>query len=471
MNLSDFQKLNLPDNPGVYFFRDSVGGVLYIGKATSLRDRVRSYFSDDLIKTRGRLLVDMLAQAKTVTWQETDSVLEAFILETELIKEYHPKYNTKEKDNRSFNYVVFTKEDFPRVLVVRGRSLKLAGKSAKEQIEALGYQYTDVFGPYPHGAELREALKIIRKIFPYRDKCTPYTGPKIDAKKVELDESGATVKSSGGQYAKPCFNRTIGLCPGVCSGEISKSEYKNRIKELRMFFKGKKMSIVKDLEKSMHDLAKKQMFEKAGEIKKTLYSLAHIKDISMIKRDMEPLSNDLEKADATNGDDRLVGSARSARIEAYDIAHMSGKNMVGAMVVMIDGEFENDQYRIFNIKGYDKANDLGALEEVLVRRFAHKEWLYPDTIVIDGGPVHLKRAKNVIDDIFRKISKDFIKKSCIKKPEIVSVVKDDKHKAKEVLRQSRKTYVSNDLAVKINAECHRFVIKHFRKRQESQIFK
>jgi excinuclease UvrABC nuclease subunit len=157
MNLDDFKKLNLPDGPGVYFFKKGVD-TLYIGKATSLRDRVRSYFNDDLIQTRGRLLVDMVTQADTITFQETDSVLEAFILESELIKKYLPRYNTKEKDNKSFNYVVITKEEFPRVLVVRGRNLEQAnqaGSTKQEQIDALGFEYTDVFGPFPFGAELR----------------------------------------------------------------------------------------------------------------------------------------------------------------------------------------------------------------------------------------------------------------------------------------------------------------------------
>ncbi len=171
MILKEYSVKNMPDKPGVYFFlSEKAQGVpsdkkqiLYIGKATSLRDRVKSYFGDDLISTRGPLLVDMITRAQDVVWQETDSVLEALILEAQLIKKYQPFYNTKEKDNRSFNYVVITKETFPRVLIIRGRTLDIA-----QQKKELGVKYT--FGPFPHANALRVALRIIRKMFPFVEK-------------------------------------------------------------------------------------------------------------------------------------------------------------------------------------------------------------------------------------------------------------------------------------------------------------
>src|SRR4051812_16369720 len=112
MTSDDFKTLSekLPDAPGVYIFRDGEKNILYIGKATSLHDRVRSYFGPDLIQTRGRLLVDMVALATEIDHIQTDSVLEALILEANLIKKHQPKYNTKEKDNKSYNYVVFSDE-------------------------------------------------------------------------------------------------------------------------------------------------------------------------------------------------------------------------------------------------------------------------------------------------------------------------------------------------------------------------
>ncbi|MEI6553671.1 MAG: GIY-YIG nuclease family protein, partial [bacterium] len=178
----DFDKIykKLPDSPGIYLFKRGKN-LLYVGKATSLRQRVRSYFSNDLIKTRGRLLVDMVTLADKIDFEKTDSVLEALILEAQYIKEHQPKYNTKDKDNKSYNYVAITDENFPRVLVVRGRNLEQNLASTSEK-----YKYT--FGPYPYGGELKEALNLIRKIFPFRDKCTPFAelkykpGTKVETK-------------------------------------------------------------------------------------------------------------------------------------------------------------------------------------------------------------------------------------------------------------------------------------------------
>ena len=216
------QKLTtkLPDNPGVYIFRGPKRVILYIGKATSLHTRVASYFRRDLISTRGPIIAGMIEAAKNVDFIETDSVLEALILEAQLIKKHQPPYNTKEKDNKSFNYVVITKEDFPRVTTMRGREMdELAnsrlGLGLKSEVKYL-------FGPFPQGGVLREALNIVRKIFPFRDKCKVGQG-------------------------KPCFNAQIGLCPGVCAGLVSKTEYAKTIRRTKLFFEVKKKTLVSGL--------------------------------------------------------------------------------------------------------------------------------------------------------------------------------------------------------------------------------
>jgi excinuclease UvrABC nuclease subunit len=410
----DFEKLKLPETPGIYLFKKGKD-LLYVGKATSLRQRVRSYFSNDLMKTRGRLLVDMIALAERIDFKVTDSVLEALILEAQYIKENQPKYNTKDKDNKSYNYVVITDEEYPRVLVVRGRNLE---KNIGEE----EYRYT--FGPYPYGGELKEALKLVRKIFPFRDKCTPLGDLKSKTN------------------PRPCFNRMIGLCPGVCTGEISKKDYDIQIKNIKMFFEGKKPMLLKSLEKQMNVFAKEKEFEKAGKIKRTIFALNHIQDVSLMKR----------------VDSEIPG----IRIEAYDIAHLSGKKMVGAMVVMKDGELINNLYRKFIIKGFDKANDPGALGEIIKRRSNHLEWGLPKIIVVDGNQVQLKRAKESFghqDVLF------------------CSVVKDQTHKAREILFFDKKAWegwqIENNISmklleeqiIKINAEVHRFVITFHKKRR------
>src|SRR3989344_9325582 len=239
MEHKNLKKLNMPDKPGVYFFvKDDK--ILYIGKATSLRGRVRSYFSKDLIATRGPVIVDMVFKSSKIDWQATDSVLEALILEANLIKKHQPKYNTKEKDDKSFNYVVITKEKLPKVIIVRGRAL--------EKYKGIA------FGPYTSGPQLREAMKIIRRIFPY------------------LDEKSKN-------YLE--FYRQINLAPDLGDRKL----YINNIRNIKLFFAGKKKEIIKNLKKEMKEYAKNHQFEKAGEIKRQLFALQHINDVALLKNE------------------------------------------------------------------------------------------------------------------------------------------------------------------------------------------
>lgn len=418
MNKQDLLKFNLPDTPGVYIFKKHKE-VLYIGKATSLRQRVASYFSDDLIKTRGRLLVDMITLANSIEFKKTDSVLEALILESDLIKKYQPKYNTKDKDNKSYNYVVVTEEDFPRVLVERGRNLEVNVELINKRTVSSSVKYKYVFGPYPYGGELKEALNLIRKIFPFRDKCEP--GQK-----------------------RACFNRTIGLCPGVCTGEISKSDYAKQIKNIKMFFEGKKIGLIKKLEREMHNFAKEKEFEKANKIKKSIFAINHIQDVSLIKNTPFSVSS-------------------GVKIESYDVAHMSGKDMVGGLVVMEGGEFNKKLYRKFIINNFDKANDIGALKEMIERRLKHTDWVLPDIVIADGNNVQ-------ISAIIERWPKNSNTIFC-------GVVKDERHKAKQVIFINEKSWdvfkkknnINQDelikQIIKINEETHRFTIAFHKKRR------
>src|SRR3972149_8641027 len=173
MNRQDIKFNRLPDGPGVYMFKKG-RQILYVGKATSLKDRVKSYFGDDLIATRGPMLVDMVTKAKKVDFIETDSVLEALILEANLIKKYQPIYNTKEKSDKSFNYVGITSEPYPKVIIVRGKDLLqkqanfsrftlLGVPSGTHTTKNLPVSFVNIYGPFPNGSQLKEALKIIRR--------------------------------------------------------------------------------------------------------------------------------------------------------------------------------------------------------------------------------------------------------------------------------------------------------------------
>jgi excinuclease ABC subunit C len=399
VNSQELQAVDLPDCPGVYYFLGPKKQILYIGKATSLRDRVRSYFAIDLLAARGPLLVKMIYEAKSIGFTTTDSVLEALMLEAAQIKKWKPEYNTKDKDNKSFNTIVVTDEEFPRILVVRSRNL------AHWKLISKDLRIRNFYGPFPHGGELREALKIIRKIFPFRDEKCKLAG-------------------------KPCFNAQIGLCPGPCAGWISKRDYKKQVKRIEQFLSGKKSDLVKDIEKEMKKLAKEQKFEEAEGQKRILFALEHIQDMALIKRDIE----------RTHTDDTV-------RIEAYDIAHMGGKETVGVMVVVEDGELSKSQYRKFKIK-VDKNDDVNNLREVIRRRLNHPEWDMPQIAVVDGGIAQLNAAKEEFKNTDTKV---------------VSVTKDERHKAKTLIGDENSIENWGKSILLANADAHRFAIGYHRK--------
>jgi excinuclease ABC subunit C len=259
MNRDIFDTLGFPDTPGVYFWRAANGDILYVGKATSLRDRVRSYFASDIHVTRGDRIRQMVDEAATITFEETDSVLEALILEANLIKCHQPPYNVAERDNKSFNYLVITNEAFPRVLVVRGRELFQEWND--KDIKSL-------YGPFPNGGALKDAMKLVRKIFPFRDKCVPFEASAKKSMPFEAIAKKSVSFVASAKKEKPCFNKQLGLCPGVCDGSFTKAEYARTIRNISLLFSGKKVTLLKTLEREMKAAAKKEAFESARELKR-----------------------------------------------------------------------------------------------------------------------------------------------------------------------------------------------------------
>lgn len=413
MTLDGFKKKKLPDSPGVYFFLGPKRKILYIGKATSLRSRVRSYFASDLIDTRGVRIVKMVADAKTIEYKVADSVLEALILEANLIKAHKPHFNVDEKDDKSFNYVVVTKENFPRVLLVRGKEL-LATYPKGSCLK--------VFGPFPHGLQLKEAMRLIRRIFPYRDTCIP-----------------AEVQIAGGKKLMPCFNRQIGLCSGVCSGDISKQEYRKLIKHIILFFEGKKKTLLRELEKEMRAYAKEEKFEEAGVRRKQMFALTHIQDVSLIKEEM-----------------REPDAGRSFRVEAYDVAHFGGGAMVGVMVAIVDGLAQKAEYRKFKINSVSSSNDPKALREILSRRLGHDEWPMPKMIVVDGSTAQINTAEATLHEAGVRIP-------------VVGVVKDEKHRPKHI-KGDRELITRREKDILLaNAEAHRYAIAYHRSKLRKRL--
>lgn len=408
MTLEAFKKLKLPNTPGVYRFMGKGSTVLYIGKATSLQDRVRSYFSAT-VATRGRHIEEMVTKARTITWEATDSVLEALVLESALIKKHHPPANTKEKDNKSFNYLVITQEEYPRVLVIRERTML---RDADARMRKLKH----IFGPFPSGVQLEIGLRLLRTIFPFRDKCTPLSG-------------------------KRCFHAELGLCPGVCDDRISQKEYARTIRHIATFFSGKKKILISSLKKEMELAISDMRFEDAGRLKKIIFSLNHLNDVALIRSDVRGASQ--EAASLSEG---------VFRIEAYDVAHLGGSATVGVMVVMENGTPSPSEYRKFKIRGagMGKSDDPLNLSEILTRRFTHHEWRLPNLIVVDGNEIQKGVAERLI------LEKGF-------SIPVVAVVKDEHHRPRELLGLSFVLKPHEKAILLANSEAHRFSVTYHRR--------
>lgn len=445
MQRNELSKFNLPDCPGVYLFKQG-RKVVYVGKATSLRDRLRSYFDDDLIATRGPRVVDMVTKADKIVFETTPTVLEALVREAALIKKYSPKANAEGKDDSSFLYAVITDEEIPRVLAVRGKDIDFKQRKSRLNLKGDSSRFNldlkAIFGPFPSGAQLKEGLRLIRRIFPFFDTPRPigYTGK----------QQKATVE----------FNRQIGQYPRAFDAR----EYRRTIRKVCLFLGGRGKELRRVLEREMRSTAKEERFEDAALARRELFALDHIQDVSLIKD--ENLLQHINHAIAQN---------RGYRIEAYDTAHLSGTNAIGVMTVITDGAPVKSEYRTFRIRGDmgdvvrptptsgrttsrrgrpsregKKLNDdIASLKELISRRFNHPEWQFPKIIVVDGGTTHKKAAESILAELGNAIP-------------VVAVVKDERHRPREVIGALR-AGVSESDAVLANSEAHRFSLARHRR--------
>jgi len=409
MKFGTIRKLKLPDEPGVYLFRDKKRRPIYIGRATSLKNRVKSYFSASLINSRGPRIVDMVTKSSSITWQKFDSVLEAVLLEAELIKKYQPYYNIAERDDKSSQYVVITDEPWPRVFLARARDLEQSVKDGN-----MPYKIREKFGPYPDSSLIRDALKILRNMFPFKDK-------------KSLD------------HRHEVFYRMIGQSPKGNS-ESDRQNYRDTISYLCLFFRGKKKKLIIQLNKQMKSLSKQLRFEEAQSTNRLIHALRHINDISLIKQDSL---------------NKFLDNTNDFRIEAYDISHLSGFHNVGVMVVSVNNILAKNEYRKFKISR-DRNDDIAGLGEILSRRLNHSEWRYPDLIVVDGGAIQAKHTESIL--MARRINIP-----------IVAVTKNKSHKVSSLLGHPDIIKCHKNEIIKINAEAHRFALKYHHKRREGML--
>jgi len=334
----------LPPRPGVYIFKDGDGKVLYVGKASSLRNRVRSYFQRS--KDHGPRIEALVEKIRDIGFVTTATEAEALLYESNLIKEYQPKYNVELRDSKTYPLIKITmSDDFPRVLITRGR-------------KSDGSIY---FGPYTDATLLHEAVKAIRRIFMFR---TCATLPK-----------------------RACVYDDLGLCSAPCEGKISKEDYAGRIKEVILFIEGKKGELIRRLTAKMKEYSSEKRFEEAAEA----------------RNQIEALSTAVNKrTGAASGAQGLAELAEvlgmqslPERIEAFDISNIKGESACGSMVSFKDGRPDKSNYRMFRIKEVEGQDDYAMMREIVRRRYSgvlKRGDALPDLILIDGGRGHLSSA-------------------------------------------------------------------------------
>jgi len=340
----------LPISPGVYFHKNKSGEIIYVGKAANLKNRVRQYFQNS--RARDPKTEALIAEIYDVDWMEVDSELEALFLEAEMIRRYMPQYNILLRDDKSLSYIrIDYASDYPTVSITR-RPLDDGAK---------------YFGPYFSAASVRQALKILRRIFPFATK------KPIGQKRASLDYH-------------------LGLDPGLEENKTTITKYRADLRKLMSIIEGKRKNIIKDLEKEMQQAAKSQNFEQAARLRNRLFSLRGLSH-QVIFSDKE--FQDISKDHALNEMVSLLGMTKPPhRIEGFDISHMQGRDVVASMVVFTNGVSNKAEYRKFKTT-IERNNDFENMKETIMRRLSAKNtknWGLPNLILIDGGKGQLDSA-------------------------------------------------------------------------------
>jgi excinuclease ABC subunit C len=340
-----------PESPGVYLMRDAEGEIVYVGKANSLRKRLSSYLS----RFFDNKTLALMSRVSDNEFKLCPNEAMALLLEASLIRKFKPRYNVSLRDDKSFPLVKISSGDFPAISITRKKS----------------DPYARYIGPYTNTKLLKEALRIIRRSFPYRS-C--HSLPK-----------------------KICVYGRIGLCPAPCVRRSGRKEYSLHIDNIALVLEGRVDFLVRRLSRLMHNKSSERDFEAAAEIRDQISVLAGLAaGLSGINRksELEDLKNKL-------GLDKLP-----ERIEGFDISNISGRQAVGSMVSFYRGNPDKNNYRRYRIRYIEGIDDYKMLAEVVRRRYSRllrEKAAMPDLLLIDGGKGHLLTALKQVRELGLKL--------------------------------------------------------------------
>lgn len=359
----------LPTTPGVYLFKDAKGVVIYIGKAVNLRSRVGSYFNEAAAVERRT--ADLVLEIADVDHIETDSEVDALLMEARLVKDVQPKFNQELKDDKSFPYLqIVTNEDFPRVEFTR---------TPREKGVKL-------YGPFTSAKKLRGAISVMQKVFRFRN-CS-----------LDIDDG-----DDRWRWFRPCLLASINQCTAPCNLRISKEDYRKDIKRLRMFLEGKKDKLLRDLEKEMEAASKELKFEKAARIRDEIKALRNASLRGDLEEHAQPEVFYVDPKKGVRGLKKIFDLPEEPRVvEGVDIAHLQGGETVASLVQFIDGLPFKPGYKRYKIRTVQGVDDFASMREVVSRRFRRLQRegeRFPDILLIDGGKGQLGAVMQTFADV------------------------------------------------------------------------
>jgi excinuclease ABC subunit C len=460
---SDFKSSDIPTDPGVYLYRDETGEILYVGKAKSLRSRVKSYFSssDQPAKTK-----QLVSRIRNIDWIVVNNEVEALLLENKLVKQHWPKYNVNLKDAKTFAYISLTRENFPRVLTSRKVARKL-----------------ESFGPYTDGFTRQDLQRLVVRVFKLR---TCKTLPK-----------------------RACLNYHIHLCSAPCIGKATVEQYVEQVQKARSFLNGNYQQTIEQLRTQMHAASQAQQYETALELRNQILSIRLVTEHQIVDQerrfdqdvlvfrqvgekmlavqmsmrkgvllgkkefsvDVQPMieqeflkayytTNQIPREILLNKpcwqgaeekkaleeflsakrcavvsltiprradklglvqlaeknlestldvDSALVDLQNSLNlpvlprlIECFDISNLGTEHVVSGMISFKDAKPDKKNYRKFKIKTFKGQDDFAAVNEVVTRRYKRlieEKTSLPDLVMIDGGPGQVSAAKAALQTL------------------------------------------------------------------------
>ena len=410
-------RAKFPRSPGVYLFQDTAGRVIYVGKAKNLRARVGSYFLKAAAQDhRTNLLV---AEVYDVDFVETESEVDALLMEARLVKDIQPKFNKELRDDKTFPYLqITTHEDFPRVEITR--TPRNSG--------------VKLYGPFTRVSALRGALQSLQKVFKFR------TCP-LD---IEAEDERW-------RWFRPCLLASINQCTAPCNLRISKEDYRRDIHRLRMFLDGNRKSLLKEMNAEMQEAATNLQYEKAARLRDEIKMLESLDERGELSKNVQPEVFYVDPKKGLTGLRKVLGLSKQPRtIEGVDIAHLGGTETVASLVQFVDGLPFKPGYRRYRIREVEGVDDFASIREVIARRYRKMQDdgdVFPDILLIDGGKGQLSRGMQAFEALG------------IDPPVVVSIAKQEEllyiPGRDEPLRLSRHSYALRLLQY-VRDEAHRF---------------